>query len=166
MIKQGMQGVICLMTICFFAVQSQAKTITLRYAQQNPDTSWSTTHCVEPWLKQLEEATGGQVKFQAFHGEYTGQGKGFMECNQSGIADIAWICHGYFPGLTPVTDVISLPALPFTSAEKKAARSCGSSTSRPRKFNMSSRTSRSLCATPASPTISSPGINRSNRSRI
>ena len=164
MIKQGMQGVICLMTICFFESEP-GENHHPAIREQNPDTSWSTTHCVEPWLKQLEEATGGQVKVQAFHGETLAKGKDLWNATKSGIADIGWICHGYFPGLTPVTDVISLPALPFTSAEK-AARSCGSSTSRPRRFNMSSRTSRSFCFTPASPTISSPGINRSNRSRI
>jgi len=116
--RQGIQVAICLMTICYFAVQSQAKTITLRYAQQNPDTSWSTTHCVEPWLRQLEEATGGQVKIQAFHGETLAKGKDLWNATRSGITDIGWISHGYFPGLTPVTDVISPPALPFRSAEK------------------------------------------------
>jgi TRAP-type transport system periplasmic protein len=115
---RGVQVTVCLMTICFFAIQGQAKTIALRYAQQNPETGWSTTHCVEPWLRQIEEATGGQVKVQAFHGETLAKGKDLWNATKSGIADIGWICHGYFPGLTPVTDVISLPALPFRSAEK------------------------------------------------
>ena len=63
------------------------------------------------WLKQLEAATDGQVKIQAFHGQTLAKGKDMWNATRSGITDIGWICHGYFPGLTPVTDVISLPAL-------------------------------------------------------
>ncbi len=113
-----MRVVICLIAVCLFACQSQDETITLRYAQQNPDTGWSTTHCVEPWLKKIEEATGGRVKIQAFHGQTLAKGKDLWNATKSGITDIGWIFHGYFPGLTPLTDVISLPALPFQSAEK------------------------------------------------
>ena len=116
--KQGIWVAICLTMILSFATPSHAKTITLRYAQQNPDTSWSTLHCVDPWLKQVEEATGGQVKIQAFHGQTLAKGKDLWNATKAGIADIGWIFHGYFPGLTPLADVISLPALPFQTAEK------------------------------------------------
>jgi TRAP-type C4-dicarboxylate transport system substrate-binding protein len=94
------------------------ETITLRYAQQNPDTGWSTINCVEPWLKQVEDATGGKVKIQAYHGQTLAKAKDLWNATKTGIADIGWICHGYFPNLTPLSDVISLPALPFTTAEK------------------------------------------------
>jgi TRAP-type C4-dicarboxylate transport system substrate-binding protein len=98
--------------------ESASETITLRYAQQNPDTGWSTINCVEPWLKQVEEATGGKVKIQAYHGQTLAKAKDLWNAAKTGIADIGWICHGYFPNLTPLSDVISLPALPFTTAEK------------------------------------------------
>lgn len=98
--------------------QSTSETITLRYAQQNPDTSWSTINCVEPWLRQVEEATGGKVKIQAYHGQTLAKGKDLWNATKTGIADIGWICHGYYPNLTPLSDVISLPALPFENAEK------------------------------------------------
>jgi TRAP-type C4-dicarboxylate transport system substrate-binding protein len=94
------------------------ETITLRYAQQNPDTGWSTINCVEPWLRQVEEATGGKVKIEAYHGQTLAKAKDLWNATKTGIADIGWICHGYFPKLTPLSDVISLPALPFTTAEK------------------------------------------------
>ena len=94
-----------------------AKTITLRYAQQNPDTGWSTLHCVDPWLKQVEAATGGKVKIQAFHGQTLAKGKDMWNAVKTGITDIGWCFHGYWPGMTPLADVISLPALPFRTAE-------------------------------------------------
>lgn len=107
---------------CFvLALNGYAKTITLRYAQQNPDTGWSTTHCVEPWLKQVEDATGGKVRIMAFHGQTLAKGKDMWNAVKSGITDIGWCFHGYWPGMTPLTDVISLPALPFTTAEQGSA---------------------------------------------
>ena len=104
-----------------FAVSSHAKTITLRFAQQNPETGWSTVNCVTPWLKQVEEATGGKVKIQAFHGQTLAKGKDMWDAVKTGITDIGWCFHGYWPGMTPLTDVISLPALPFRTAEQGSA---------------------------------------------
>lgn len=101
------------------AVGTWAKdTVTLRFAQQNPDTGFSTINCVVPWLKQIEEATGGKVKIQAFHGETLARGKDMWNATKTGITDIGWAFHGYWPGMTPVTDVISLPAMSFNTAEK------------------------------------------------
>lgn len=109
----------CLMMLLSCSSQeSTTGTITLRYAQQNPDTGWSTIHCVEPWLKQVEDATGGKVKIQAYHGQTLAKGTGLWNATKTGIADIGWISHGYYPNLTPLSDVISLPALPYTTAEK------------------------------------------------
>ena len=95
-----------------------AKTITLTFANQNPDTSWSGMNAIGPWAKQVEEATGGKVKVQVFYSQTLTKGKDTWEATKNGIADIGWCFHGYWPGLTPLADVISLPALPFNSAEK------------------------------------------------
>jgi len=109
---------LCLLLLSCSSSQSTSDTFTLRYAQQNPDTGWSTINCVDPWLKQLEEATGGKVKIQAYHGETLAKATDLWNATKTGIADIGWISHGYYPNLTPLSDVISLPALPFTTAEK------------------------------------------------
>ena len=100
------------------AVTAGAEPITLRFAHQNPDTGLSTTNCVEPWLKQIEQATGGKVKIQPFYGETLARGKDMWNATKTGITDIGWAFHGYWPGMTPVTDVISLPAMSFNNAEK------------------------------------------------
>lgn len=102
----------------YLAVSASAETITLRFAHQNPDTGLSTVNCVEPWLKQIEEATGGKVKIQPFYGETLAKGKDMWNATKTGITDIGWAFHGYWPGMTPVADVISLPAMSFDSAEK------------------------------------------------
>jgi len=101
-----------------FVVGAGAETITLRFAHQNPDTGISTKTCIEPWFKQIEEATGGKVKIQPFYGETLAKGKDMWNATKMGITDMAWAFHGYWPNMTPVTDVISLPAMSFTTAEK------------------------------------------------
>lgn len=112
---------ILVVLVLAFTATGTAKIIKLRYAQQNPDTGWSTVNCVEPWLKQVEEATGGKVKIQPFHGQTLAKGKDMWNAVKTGITDIGWCFHGYWPGMTPLTDVISLPAMPYTSAEAGSA---------------------------------------------
>lgn len=104
-----------------FAAASSAGTTVLRYAQQNPKTGLSTVNCVEPWLRQVEKAADGKVKIQPFYSQTLAKGKDMWNAVKLGITDIGWCFHGYWPGMTPMTDVISLPALPFTSAEEGSA---------------------------------------------
>lgn len=119
--RRVMLFAILVVLVAGLAANGSAKTIKLRFAQQNPDTGWSTINCVNPWLKQVEEATGGKVEIQAFHGQTLAKGKDMWDAVKTGITDIGWCFHGYWPGLTPLTDVISLPALPFRSAEEGSA---------------------------------------------
>lgn len=105
------------MALCFSGA-SIAKPITLRFAHQNPESGISTKTCVAPWLKQVEEATDGKVKIQAYYGQTLAKGKDMWNAVKMGITDIGWAFHGYWPGLTPVSDVISLPGMSFQTAEK------------------------------------------------
>lgn len=102
----------------FFAVTASAKTVTLRFSHQNPATGLSSINCVDPWLDKIEEATGGKVKIQRYYGQTLAKGKDMWNATKMGITDIGWCFHGYWPGMTPLSDVISLPALPFKSAEE------------------------------------------------
>ncbi len=104
--------------VLLLTAAAAAQTISLRFAHQNPDTGWSSIHCVDPWLRQVEEATGGKVKIQAYYGQTLTRGRDMWDATKSGITDIGWAFHGYWPGLTPLSDVMSLPGLPFYSAEK------------------------------------------------
>ncbi len=102
-----------------FAGQSLAEdTITLRFSHQNPDSAISSTEAVVPWFQQIEKATNGKVKTQIFWSQTLSKGKDNWEATKNGITDIAWCFHGYWPNMTPLADVISLPAMPFTTAEQ------------------------------------------------
>jgi len=107
---------ICL--VFAWPVISSAKAITLSLADQNSEVGWGPVHALQPWAKQVEEATKGEVKIQIYPSQTLCKGKDAWNATKNGIADIAWCFHGYWPGLTPLADVISLPALPFTTAEE------------------------------------------------
>lgn len=106
-----------LIALCVVATV-HAEPITLRLAHQNPDTGWSSANCSDVWSKNIEKASGDKIKIQTYYGQTLAKGKDMWNSVKSGITDIGWCFHGYWPGMTPVADVISLPALPFTTAEK------------------------------------------------
>ncbi len=95
-----------------------AKSITLRFAYQNPKTSWGGMNAMDPWARQVEKATNGKVKIQVFYAQTLTKGKNTWNAVKSGIADMGWCFHGYWPGMTPLTDVVSLPGLPIRTAEQ------------------------------------------------
>jgi TRAP-type C4-dicarboxylate transport system substrate-binding protein len=116
--KQFMIFLITLMMAVPLGALAKDEPIVLRFAHQNPENGLSSVNAVGPWLKQIEEATGGKVKIQPFYGQTLAKGKDMWNATKMGITDIGWCFHGYWPGMTPVSDVISLPAMPFASAEK------------------------------------------------
>lgn len=95
-----------------------AQVIKLTLADQNTPPSWGAKHAMDPWVKKVEAATKGKVKIQVYYSQTLAKGPDIFNAVKSGVADIGWCFHGYWPGLTPLTDVISLPSLPFTKAEK------------------------------------------------
>ena len=95
-----------------------AEPVVLTFAMQNPETAYSSVHCVQPWIKAVEEATKGYVKIQPYYSQTLTKGKDTWNATKMGIADMGWNMHGYWPGMTPLTDVMALPALPFRTAEK------------------------------------------------
>jgi TRAP-type C4-dicarboxylate transport system substrate-binding protein len=97
---------------------ASSKTITLTLTDQNSDVGWGPVHALQPWVKQVEAATNGRVKINIYPSQTLSKGKDNWNAVKNGIADIGWCFHGYWPGMTSLADVISLPALPFTSAEK------------------------------------------------
>lgn len=92
--------------------------ITLRLTDQNSEKSWGSVHAVQPWAKQVEKATKGRVKIQIYSSQTLSKGPTNWKAVRTGIADICWCFHGYWAGMTPLADVISLPALPYSAAEK------------------------------------------------
>ena len=95
-----------------------AQVIKLTLTDQNPTTNWGPTAALRPWVKEVEDATKGRVKIEIYPGQTLTKGPDIWNAVKSGVADIGWCFHGYWPELTPLSDVISLPFLPFSRAEK------------------------------------------------
>jgi len=95
-----------------------AQVITLTLADQNSAAGWGPANALAPWIKRVEEATKGKVKIQVYPSQTLVKGPESWNALKSGVADMAWCFHGYWPDLTPLADVITLPSLPFATAEK------------------------------------------------
>ncbi len=111
--------VIALLTIIFaLPVLSSAEVITLTLTDQNPAGSWGSVHALQPWAKKVEEVTKGKVKIEIYPGQTLTKGKESWDAVRYGVADMGWCFHGFWPDMTPLANVVSLPALPIATAEK------------------------------------------------
>jgi TRAP-type C4-dicarboxylate transport system substrate-binding protein len=107
---------ICLVFVLPFTALS--KPITLTFTTQNPEAGWGQVMALKPWLKQIEESTNGQVKFKVYYSQTLNKGPDTWKAIKDGIADMGWCFHAYWRGMTSLSDVISLPALPFMTSEE------------------------------------------------
>ena len=95
-----------------------AQEIKLTLADQNSPTSWGAVHALQPWVKKVEEATKGRVKIEIYPSQTLVRGLDMWKAVKSGVVDMGWCFHGYWPEMTPLADVMTLPGLPFATAEK------------------------------------------------
>ena len=117
--KNAWITVIVGLTLVFTGVAfSQAETITLTLTDQHSEYAWGSVHALQPWVKQVERASKGQVKIQIYPNQALTRAEDNWNAVKNGSADIGLCSHGYWPGMTPLADVIGLPALPFKTAEK------------------------------------------------
>ena len=104
--------------VLIFVSPSLAQVIKLTWTDQNPEMGWGPVHANQPWFKQIENATKGRVKIDAYWAQTLAKGPDTWNAVKTGIADMGWCVHGYWADMTPLSDVINLPALPFKTGEK------------------------------------------------
>src|SRR5262245_56038598 len=114
--RRAATGVLAL--LLSLAAPLAAQEIKLTLADQNSPTGWGPSHALQPWVKQVEDATKGRVKIEVYPSQTLIKGVDMWKGIRGGIADIGWCVHGYWPEQTPLSDVMSLPFLPISSAEK------------------------------------------------
>jgi TRAP-type transport system periplasmic protein len=95
-----------------------ANAIKLKYADQNSPTGWEGSNAAQPWLNQVTAATNGQVTFEPYWSQSLFKGADSWVSTKNGVADMAWMWHGYWANQTPLADVMSLPMLPFANAKQ------------------------------------------------
>ncbi len=104
--------------VFILATPSMGQVIKLTLADQNSEMGWGPMHALQPWVKKVEEACKGKVKIDVFYAQTLAKGPDIWNAVKTGVADMGWCFHGYWPEMTPLSDVIALPGLPFRTAEK------------------------------------------------
>ena len=107
-----------LLAAVVIAAPAAAQDIKLTLADQNSAQAWGPSNALQPWVKQVEDATKGRVKIEVFPSQTLVRGPDMWRAVRTGVADIGWCFHGYWADMTPLADVITLPFLPVPSAEK------------------------------------------------
>ena len=72
---------------------------------------------IEPWTKDLEDASGGRLNFEIFPSmTLGGKPPELYQQVRDGVADIVWTVIGYTPGVFPRAEVFELPTVHRGSA--------------------------------------------------
>jgi TRAP-type C4-dicarboxylate transport system substrate-binding protein len=91
------------------AARAQA-TVTLKFHTFMAPVSavWNTMH--KPWMAQVEAASGGRIRFEAFPAMTLGGNPAQLyEQVRDGVADIVWTLPGYTAGRFPRVEAFELP---------------------------------------------------------
>jgi TRAP-type transport system periplasmic protein len=100
------------------AAPSMAQVIKLTFTDHNPQMGWGPMHAHQPWFSKVEEATKGRVKIEPYWSQTLVKGTDAWNAVKTGIADMGWCAHGFWPDMTPLADVINLPTLGFKTGDK------------------------------------------------
>jgi len=119
MMKSGLLMLIGSVALIFIlAAPSLAQVIKLTWSDQNAQMGWGPVHANQPWFKKVEEVTKGRVKIEPYWSQTLAKGPDNWNAIKTGVADMGWCVQGYWAGMTPLSDVINLPALGFKTGEK------------------------------------------------
>jgi TRAP-type C4-dicarboxylate transport system substrate-binding protein len=70
------------------------------------------TNMLEPWVKAVEENSGGKVKIEIYPAmTLGGSPPELVQQARDGVVDIVWTVNGYTPGQFPRTEVFELPGV-------------------------------------------------------
>lgn len=70
------------------------------------------TNMLEPWVKQVEENSGGRVKIEIYPAmTLGGTPPELVQQARDGVVDLIWTVNGYTPGQFPRTEVFELPGV-------------------------------------------------------
>lgn len=94
----------------------EVKPVELKLAHFFPATHPVETQLVQPWAKEVEKATNGQVKVTSYPGETLCKAPDVYGGVKSGIADLGISCFSYTRGTFPVSEVFELPGITYKNS--------------------------------------------------
>ncbi|MCK5748100.1 TRAP transporter substrate-binding protein [Oricola sp.] len=91
---------------------ASAQEFTFKLHQMLPATSPAQKNMLEPWVKQVEENSGGRVKIEIYPAmSLGGTPPELVQQARDGVVDLIWTVNGYTPGQFPRTEVYELPGV-------------------------------------------------------
>ena len=103
------------------ATTEATEVFTIKYASMDAETSWSAQHSTIPWAEEVERVTDGRVQVEVYWSNTLCAAMDIWESVKSGVADAGDMAMPFWPGLAPLSDVISLPFLGVETAEQGSA---------------------------------------------
>jgi TRAP-type C4-dicarboxylate transport system substrate-binding protein len=98
-----------------------AEPVTLKLGFPPPPVSHFYPALLDPWSKEIEEATKGAVKVQIFPGGVLSTHRNGYDRILNGVADIGWGLHGILGTTFQKSSVTSLPGIQATGPQCTAA---------------------------------------------
>jgi TRAP-type C4-dicarboxylate transport system substrate-binding protein len=103
------------------AGDNPGQVIKITWAEQNFEQGYGPKYSEYPYLKRLEEATQGRIKFEIYWGQTLVKGPDIWNAVKTGVVDAGWCFHNYWPGMTELANAISLPGFRFKDTEHASA---------------------------------------------
>lgn len=92
------------------------KVIELKFTHQNPPQATTTKLFLDPYMRQIEEATSDRVKIVSYPAQSLAAANQNFTAIEGGIADMGWVQLSYHTGRFPLTEVMGLPFIGLPSA--------------------------------------------------
>ena len=93
------------------AAGAQDKPIELKFSSWVSAVHGHHTGVMVPWVKMVEEKSGGRLKITIFPGSTLGKAVDHYDMVKDGIADMGFTTPGYTPGRFPLITATELPLL-------------------------------------------------------
>jgi len=121
---KGFWGMMLVLALMFVAgcgntalTPEEKGTIELKLAHFFPSSHPAEVELVQPWAKEIEEATAGRVTITSYPGQTLLQADAIYDGVVSGIADIGLSCFSYTRGRFPVLEVFELPGITYANSK-------------------------------------------------
>lgn len=94
-----------------------AKVIELKFGHHSTPTGGLIDKWPNAWAKELEKASNGRIKVTIYSSRSLAGEREMLAAVEAGLADIAWIPTGMYPGRFPLTNAIGLPFISLPSGK-------------------------------------------------
>lgn len=91
--------------------------VELKLAHFWPSTHPAETELVQPWAKEIEQVTNGEVKITSYPGQTLLQADAIYNGVKTGAADIGISCFSYTRGQFPILEVFELPGITYNNSK-------------------------------------------------